>query len=44
MDEAALFGCIDWVAQGFEIVHLGFSGLEVRAAVRIRSLISWRAQ
>jgi 2-oxo-3-hexenedioate decarboxylase len=24
MDEAALFGCIDWVAQGFEIVHSVF--------------------
>jgi hypothetical protein len=23
MDEAALFGCIDWVAQGFEIVQKG---------------------
>jgi 2-oxo-3-hexenedioate decarboxylase len=26
MDEAALFGCIDWVAQGFEIVHSVFQG------------------
>src|SRR5262249_28888096 len=26
MDEAALFGCIDWVAQGFEIVHSVFPG------------------
>src|SRR5262245_6035816 len=26
MDEAALFGCIDWVAQGFEIVHSVFAG------------------
>jgi 2-oxo-3-hexenedioate decarboxylase len=25
MDEAALFGCIDWVAQGFEIVQSVFS-------------------
>jgi 2-oxo-3-hexenedioate decarboxylase len=26
MDEATLFGCIDWVAQGFEIVHSVFPG------------------
>jgi 2-oxo-3-hexenedioate decarboxylase len=26
MDEAALFGCIDWVAQGFEIVQSVFPG------------------
>ena len=26
MDDAALFGCIDWVAQGFEIVHSVFPG------------------
>jgi len=26
MDEAALFGCIDWVAQGFEIVQSVFAG------------------
>jgi 2-keto-4-pentenoate hydratase len=26
MDEEALFGCIDWVAQGFEIVHSVFPG------------------
>src|SRR5262249_12266151 len=26
MDEAALFDCIDWVAQGFEIVHSVFPG------------------
>jgi 2-oxo-3-hexenedioate decarboxylase len=26
MDDATLFGCIDWVAQGFEIVHSVFPG------------------
>ncbi|MBO0755198.1 MAG: hypothetical protein J2P54_05025 [Bradyrhizobiaceae bacterium] len=26
MDEAALFGCMDWVAQGFEIVQSVFPG------------------
>jgi 2-oxo-3-hexenedioate decarboxylase len=26
MDEAALFGCIEWIAHGFEIVHTIFPG------------------
>jgi 2-oxo-3-hexenedioate decarboxylase len=32
MDEAALFGCIDWVAQGFEIVQSVFPGWKFAAA------------
>jgi len=32
MDEAALLGCIGWVAHGFEIVHSLFSGWRFAAA------------
>jgi 2-oxo-3-hexenedioate decarboxylase len=32
MDEAALFGCLDWVAQGFEIVQSLFPGWRFAAA------------
>lgn len=32
MDEAALLGCIDWVAHGFEIVQSVFPGWKFRAA------------
>jgi 2-oxo-3-hexenedioate decarboxylase len=32
MDEEALFGCIDWVAQGFEIVQSVFPGWKFAAA------------
>jgi 2-oxo-3-hexenedioate decarboxylase len=32
MDEAALFGCIEWVAHGFEIVHTIFPGWKFTAA------------
>jgi 2-oxo-3-hexenedioate decarboxylase len=32
MDDAALFGCIDWVSAGFEIVHSIFPGWSFAAA------------
>jgi 2-keto-4-pentenoate hydratase len=32
MDEAALLGCVDWIAHGFEIVHSLFPGWRFAAA------------